>query len=82
MWLIKHRYLLSKGLPQPGNQYTTIAVTNIVSNSKIKRNIKQGNRTTFHTPTITTEPGSFTFAHWHCSTWHGRVVVLLNRFCQ
>jgi len=42
--LVKHRDLWSKGLPQPGNQYTNIGVTNIVSNSNNKRNTIQGNR--------------------------------------
>ena len=42
--LVKHRDLWSKGYGQGLNEYTKSAVTNIVSNSKIKRNIKQGNR--------------------------------------
>jgi hypothetical protein len=42
--LVKHRDLWNKGKPQPGNQYTSIGVTNNVSNSNNKRNTIQGNR--------------------------------------
>jgi hypothetical protein len=43
--LVKHRDLWSKGNPQGLNRYTgTSSVTNIVSNTTIKRNTIQGNR--------------------------------------
>lgn len=42
--LVKHRDLWSKGKPQPGNQYTSIGVTNNISNSNNKRNTIQGTR--------------------------------------
>lgn len=42
--LVKHRDLWSKGYGQGLNEHSISAVTNIVSNSKIKRNTIQGNR--------------------------------------
>ena len=42
--LVKHRDLWSKGYGQGVNEHSIFAVTNNVSNSKIKRNTIQGNR--------------------------------------